>query len=90
MTSRRRIQGIVTSDKMMKTVVIEISRKYRHPVYGKVVSSSSKIYAHDTLGSKVGDRVLVVESKPLSKTKRWVVQEILEKSVIAGNIEVEA
>ncbi|HAF62924.1 MAG TPA: 30S ribosomal protein S17 [Anaerolineaceae bacterium] len=82
MTARRRLQGIVTSDKMMKTVVVEISRTYRHPVYQKVVHSAKKVMAHDELGSKIGDEVLIVESKPISRKVRWVVQEILNKTEI--------
>ena len=82
MTARRRLQGIVTSDKMMKTVVVQISRTYRHPIYQKVVHESKKIMAHDELDSKIGDEVLVVESKPISRKVRWVVQEILKKSEI--------
>ncbi|NMB62377.1 MAG: 30S ribosomal protein S17 [Chloroflexi bacterium] len=80
MTERRRLQGIVTSDKMMKTVVVQISRTYRHPIYQKVVHDSKKVMAHDELDSKVGDEVLIVESKPISHKVRWVVQEILKKS----------
>lgn len=82
MTARRRLQGIVTSDKMMKTVVVQISRTYRHPIYQKVVHESKKVMAHDDLDSKIGDEVLIVESKPISRKVRWVVQEILKKSEI--------
>ncbi len=67
---------------MMKTVVVEISRTYRHPVYQKVVHSAKKVMAHDELGSKIGDEVLIVESKPISRKVRWVVQEILNKTEI--------
>ncbi|NMC45564.1 MAG: 30S ribosomal protein S17 [Chloroflexi bacterium] len=82
MTARRRLQGIVTSDKMMKTVVVQISRTYRHPVYQKVVHESKKVMAHDELDAKIGDEVMIVESKPISHKVRWVVQEILKKSEI--------
>ena len=82
MNNRRRLVGVVTSDKMMKTVTVEITRKYRHPLYGKVVSSKRKIKAHDELNAKIGDEVQVVESKPLSKTKRWVVEEVLKRSLV--------
>jgi len=82
MTARRRLQGIVTSDKMMKTVVVQISRTYRHPIYQKVVHEAKKVMAHDDLDSKIGDEVLIVESKPISHKIRWVVQEILKKSEI--------
>jgi small subunit ribosomal protein S17 len=71
--------GIVTSDKMTKTVVVEITQKYRHPLYKKVVQSSRRVKAHDELGCKIGDEVLIVESKPLSRDKRWVVESVLKK-----------
>lgn len=80
MTARRRLQGVVTSDKMMKTVVVEISRTYRHPLYQKVVHSAKRFMAHDDLGCKVGDEVLIVESKPISHKIRWVVEKIMNKS----------
>ncbi|RJQ43459.1 MAG: 30S ribosomal protein S17 [Anaerolineaceae bacterium] len=89
MTARRRLQGIVTSDKMMKTVVVEISRTYRHPLYQKVVHVAKKLMAHDDLGCKIGDEVLIVESKPISHKKRWVVQEILKKTEIQEEIVKE-
>jgi small subunit ribosomal protein S17 len=79
MTQRRRITGVVTSDKMMKTVVVEITRTFRHPLYGKVVHSSKRVKAHDELGCRTGDEVLIVESKPLSREKRWVVETILKR-----------
>lgn len=79
MNQRRRVEGIVTSDKMQKTVVVQTTRTFRHPLYGKVVQANRKLVAHDELGAKVGDEVLLVESRPLSKTKRWVVQEILHR-----------
>lgn len=82
MTARRRLQGIVTSNKMMKTVVVEISRTYRHPVYQKVVHTAKKVMAHDEQNCNIGDEVLIVESKPISRKKRWVVQEVLNRSVV--------
>lgn len=89
MTARRRLQGIVTSDKMMKTVVVEVSHTYRHPLYQKVVHSAKKFMAQDDLGCKVGDEVLIVESKPISRNKRWVVQKILKKTEIEEEIVKE-
>lgn len=83
MSQRRRLTGVVTSDKMMKTVVVEITRTYRHPLYGKVVHSSKRVKAHDELGCRVGDEVLIVESKPLSREKRWVVETILKRQEAA-------
>ena len=77
MSERRRVEGVVTSDKMEKTVVIKTKRTFRHPLYGKVVESNRKLVAHDELDAKIGDRVRIVESRPMSKTKRWVVEAIL-------------
>jgi len=87
MNERRRMNGVVTSDKMEKTVVVEISRRYRHPLYKKVVSSHKSVKAHDELGCRPGDEVLIVESRPISKTKRWVVQEILKRNELAEEQE---
>ncbi|MBT3321243.1 MAG: 30S ribosomal protein S17 [Anaerolineae bacterium] len=79
MNERRRMTGFVTSDKMMKTVVVEITRTYRHPLYRKVVHNSKRVKAHDELECNIGDEVRIVESRPLSKTKRWVVEEIIKR-----------
>jgi small subunit ribosomal protein S17 len=89
MTARRRLQVIVTSDKMMKTIVVEVSRTYRHPLYQKVVHSQKRFMVHDELGCKIGDEVLIVESKPISRKIRWVVQEILKKTEIEEEIVKE-
>jgi small subunit ribosomal protein S17 len=77
MNERRRLTGIVTSNKMMKTVVVEITRSYRHPVYKKVVHLSKRVKAHDELGCNIGDKVQIVETRPLSKDKNWVVEAVL-------------
>lgn len=78
---RKTREGIVLSDKMDKTVVVKIEDKFKHPIYGKVVSRSSKLKAHDEANEcGVGDRVLLMETRPLSATKRWRVVEILEKA----------
>jgi small subunit ribosomal protein S17 len=79
MNDRRRLIGIVTSNKMTKTVVVEISRTFRHPLYKKVVHTSNTVKAHDELGCQIGDRVQIVESRPLSRDKRWVVEAIVKK-----------
>lgn len=79
MNNRRRLTGVVASDKMTKTVVVEIRSTYKHPLYKKVVHATNRLKAHDELGAKVGDQVLIVESRPLSKDKRWVVQSILRR-----------
>jgi len=82
MNTRRRLKGVVTGNKMMKTVVVEVSRTFRHPLYEKVVHSAKKIVAHDELGCNVGDEVQIVESKPISKTKRFVVEKILSRQEV--------
>ena len=73
--------GVVTSNKMTKTVVVEVKRVFRHPLYRKVVHSSKRFKAHDEIGCQVGDQVELVESKPLSRTKRWVVESIVKREV---------
>lgn len=73
--------GMVVSDKMDKTVVIAIEDNVKHPVYGKIIKHTLKVHAHDednTCG--VGDKVKIMETRPLSKTKRWRVVEIIEKA----------
>ena len=81
MNNRRRIIGVVTSNKMTKTVVVEITRVYRHPLYRKVVHSSKRVKAHDEIGCQIGDRVQIVESRPLSRGKRWVVENVIKKEI---------
>lgn len=87
MNNRRRLTGVVTSDKMMKTVVVEVTRTFRHPVYKKVVHLRKRYKAHDELGCRIGDKVVIVESRPLSREKRWVVQNILKRSEAAEIVE---
>lgn len=77
MNKRRRLVGTVVSTNMQKTAVVEVERVYRHPLYRKVVRNVKVFKAHDELGATPGDRVRIVESKPISKTKHWVVEEIL-------------
>lgn len=78
---RKTREGLVVSDKMDKTVVVAVEDRFKHPVYGKVVRRTSKLKAHDEANSAgVGDRVLVMETRPLSATKRWRVVEILERA----------
>ena len=71
--------GVVTSNKMQKTVVVEISRTFRHPLYKKVVHTQHSLKAHDELGCQVGDRVVIVESRPISAQVNWVVESIIKK-----------
>ena len=73
--------GLVVSDKMQKTVVVQIDRRVPHPVYGKMVTRSKKFKAHDEENSaKLGDTVRIMETRPLSKDKRWRVVEIIERA----------
>ena len=73
--------GIVSSDKMDKTITVTVKYKEQHPIYGKFVNKTKKYHAHDEKNeAQVGDRVLLMETRPLSKTKRWRLVEILEKA----------
>ncbi|NBU31746.1 MAG: 30S ribosomal protein S17 [Actinobacteria bacterium] len=74
-------EGLVISDKMDKTIVVAVEDRFKHPLYGKVVRRTSKLKAHDETNSAgIGDRVLLMETRPLSATKRWRMVEILEKA----------
>ena len=74
-------EGLVVSDKMDKTVVVAVENRFKHRLYGKVVRRTSRLKAHDEQNAcGVGDRVLLMETRPSSKTKRWRVVEILEKA----------
>lgn len=86
MNNRRRLKGVVTSNKMDKTVVVQITRRYRHPLYKKVVTSHQRVKAHDEMSCNVGDQVSIVESRPISKTKRWAVEKILSRSKLAEDV----
>ncbi len=90
MNNRRRIVGKVTSNKMTKTVVVEITRKYRHPLYKKVVYSSKRVKAHDEMGCQIGDEVQIVESRPLSRDKRWVVESVIKREIRTADAGVAA
>jgi small subunit ribosomal protein S17 len=74
---------------MEKTVVVEITRTYMHRLYKKVIRSRKRVMAHDELGAEIGDQVRIVESNPLSRRKRWVVEEILRKDLTAGAPELD-
>ena len=79
--ARKVREGLVVSDKMDKTVVVSVEDRVKHPLYGKVMRRTSKLKAHDEQNScGIGDRVLLMETRPLSATKRWRVVEILEKA----------
>ena len=78
---RKRLMGHVVSNRMDKTVVVKVERRQRHRLYGKVVKKSRKYKAHDEGNTcRIGDVVRIIESRPLSRQKRWVVEEILEKA----------
>ncbi len=86
---RRQLVGLVVSDKMMKTVVVQVDRQVKHRLYKKYVQKTRRYKAHDEHNTaKVGDRVELVETRPLSREKRWVVQSILRKSGGVSEIKV--
>lgn len=77
--TRRRLIGVVTRIKSEKTVTVRIDRSSRHPLYGKVLRTNKNYLVHDELGCHIGDQVKMIESRPISKRKRWVVEEILQR-----------
>jgi small subunit ribosomal protein S17 len=77
---RKTRTGIVTSNKMMKTITVAVERKVKHPIYGKFVKKTTKFHAHDGENEcSIGDSVKIMETRPLSKTKRWRLVEVIEK-----------
>ncbi|WSG58708.1 30S ribosomal protein S17 [Nocardia sp. NBC_01730] len=79
--SRKVRVGYVVSDKMNKTIVVELEDRHRHPLYGKIIRTTSKVKAHDENEvAGIGDRVQLMETRPLSATKRWRLVEVLEKA----------
>jgi small subunit ribosomal protein S17 len=90
MNNRRRIVGKVTSNKMTKTVVVEIVRKFRHPLYKKVVYTSKRVKAHDEIGCQIGDSVQIVESRPYSHDKRWVVESVIKREIRTSDAGIDA
>ena len=72
--------GVVSSDKMTKTVVVNVDRKVKHPIYRKYVRKRKKFMAHDEMGAKIGDKVRIMETRPMSARKRWRVVEIIQKA----------
>jgi small subunit ribosomal protein S17 len=84
--TNRTVIGKVVSDKMNCTIVVEVERTVKHAVYGKFLRRSSKMYAHDAENTcKMGDIVLIQQSRPLSKTKHWILLKVLERSKKAEN-----
>ncbi|MCA1766671.1 MAG: 30S ribosomal protein S17 [Idiomarina sp.] len=79
----RTLQGKVVSDKMDKTITVAIERRVKHPVYGKYITRTTKVHAHDEDNQcKAGDTVLVRECRPLSKNKSWTLEEIVERATV--------
>lgn len=78
---RKTKTGVVSSDKMTKTITVAVERKVKHPIYGKFVKKTTKFHAHDEKSeAKTGDVVKIMETRPLSKTKRWLLVEVIEKA----------
>jgi len=77
---RKTRTGLVVSDKMTKTVTVELTRRLADPLYGKQVQRTKRVVAHDEQGAKAGDTVRIAETRPLSRTKRWRVVEILQRA----------
>lgn len=79
--NRKRVIGMVVSAKMQKTRVVAVTHLYQHPLYGKFLKRTQKFHVHDeTNDAKEGDKVLIIESRPLSKTKRWRLMKVLERA----------
>lgn len=79
---RRVVTGIVVSDKMQKTIVVQVKRRFKHPRYRKYVSERVRYKAHDeTNEAKIGDTVKIVSCRPLSRDKRWMLQSVVEKAI---------
>jgi small subunit ribosomal protein S17 len=86
---RNRQVGVVVKAKMQKTVVVAVERLVRHAVYRKTIKRTSTFLAHDEKGAKAGDKVRIIETRPLSKQKRWRVEEILEKGSAVAAVQVQ-
>jgi len=90
-SGRKILIGAVVSNKMQKTIVVEVTRKKAHPLYGRVISIRKKFYAHDEKNeAHPGDTVKIEESRPLSKLKRWTLKEIVRKTALVPEIDVDA
>ena len=86
---KKKLVGVVVSDKMDKTIVVEVARRVRHPRYKKVITKYKKFYAHDEKGeAAMGDTVRLVESRPLSKLKRWALETVVRKALAIEKVEV--
>jgi small subunit ribosomal protein S17 len=90
-TGRKELMGKVVSNKMKKTIVVEVTRKKSHSLYGRVISIRKKFYAHDEKNeANIGDFVRIEESRPLSRLKRWTLKEIVRKSALVPEIAADA
>jgi small subunit ribosomal protein S17 len=88
---RKLLLGKVVSNKMKKTIVVEVTRKRAHPLYGRVISIRKKFYAHDEKNeAHIGDTVRIEESRPLSRLKRWTLKEIVRKTALVPEIVLDA
>ena len=86
---KKELVGEVVSDKMNKTIVVQVLRRVRHPKYHKVITKHKKFYAHDEKSiAGIGDRVRIVASRPLSKLKRWTLAEVVVKAATIEKVEV--
>jgi small subunit ribosomal protein S17 len=87
---RKEVVGEVVANRMQKTIVVKVTRKKSHPFYGRVIARNKKFYAHDeTNQAHVGDVVLISETRPLSKLKRWELKEIVRKTTLVPEVAVE-
>jgi len=88
---RKEVVGEVVSNKMSKTIVVAVTRKKAHPLYGRVISTDKKFYAHDEKNeARVGDVVRLEETRPLSKLKRWKLKEIVRRATLAPEVVAAA
>ncbi len=90
-SGRKLLIGTVVSNKMQKTIVVEVARKKAHPLYGRVISIRKKFYAHDEKNeAHIGDTVCIEESRPLSRLKRWTLKEIVRRTALVPEIASDA
>ena len=88
---RKEVVGEVVANRMQKTIVVKVTRKKAHPFYGRVVARNKKFYAHDEKNeAHTGDVVRIEESRPLSKLKRWTLQEIVRKTALVPEVDLDA
>lgn len=89
-SGRKELIGTVVSNKMQKTIVVEVTRKKSHPLYGRVISIRKKFYAHDEKNTAhVGDVVRIEESRPLSRLKRWMLKDIVRKAALVPEVAAD-